>query len=73
MKKKFDIVIPVYNEGDNIINTINSLLKDVIFEINILMVFDNYADLTLEVIEKNFSKIEFIKLIKNEGQGAHVL
>ena len=70
-EKKFDIVIPVYNEGDNIINTINSLLKDVIFEINILIIFDNYADLTLEVIEKNFSKIEFIKLIKNEGQGAH--
>ena len=71
IKKILDIIIPVFNEGDNAKNTIVSLIKNVNTEHNIFICYDNDSDTTLGTIKKYFSEYKNIFLIKNEGFGVH--
>lgn len=72
LKKKLDIVIPVYNESDLIIDTLNSINKNLKYDFNILICYDLDNDSTLEVINRN-TKINKSNIfyIKNELLGAH--
>ena len=71
MKENFDIIIPVYNEGENIVSTINSLIKNVKYKINIFIIYDNDNDSTLPIIKDSFGLNIDIKGIKIELLGAH--
>ena len=59
-------VVPVYNEADKIVDTIEGLKKiDLIDEI--LIVNDGSIDNTVEVVNK--LDVSFINLAKNQGKG----
>ena len=50
IKKNIDIVIPVYNEGELIIDTIKSIQNNFNYSFNILICFDLDNDNTLTAI-----------------------
>ena len=68
-KPSLDIVIPVYNEEENIIPVLDSLKNDVKTPFQILICYDADSDTTLPVVRK-YQGLE-IKLVKNSGIGAH--
>ena len=53
-KNELDILIPVFNENDVIIDTIKNILSVVKFNYRILICYDYDADPTLKVIKENF-------------------
>jgi len=66
-----DIIIPVYNEGENIIAVLNSLATHVKTPCRILICYDHDADTTLTVL-KDFKTKQFcIEFVKNKKTGAH--
>lgn len=73
-KIKIDIVIPVYNEGENIVATLKAIdnniknIKEADFNISIVYDFDE--DNTLPVIEKIKKEIAVpVNLVKNQTRG----
>ena len=66
---KLDIVIPVYNEDENIIKLVKELEKKIVCDFRILICYDNESDSTLNYLkQKNIIKKEII-FIKNPKQG----
>lgn len=65
------LIIPVYNERDQIKFTINKIskLKLIIKEIEIIFVDDLSTDDSFEIIKKNIKTKKFIKVIKNTKKG----
>ena len=66
---KLDIIIPVYNEGQNIISLIKKIENEVICDFQILICYDNESDTTLNFLKNNDSIKSKILLIKNPKQG----
>jgi glycosyltransferase involved in cell wall biosynthesis len=65
-----DIVIPVYNEQENICCTIEEIEKKVRTPHNILVIYDFEQDNTLPIVRELMIKKVNLKLIKNRyGQG----
>ena len=56
---KLDIIIPVYNEDENILKLIQLLEKEIVCNFRILICYDSETDTTLKFIKKT-------KIIKNE-------
>lgn len=68
---ELDIVIPVYNEGENILPVLGSLQKHVRTAMRVLICYDRDDDTTLTAIH-NAPPFPFeIRLVKNRGFGAH--
>ncbi len=70
---RLDIVIPVYNEGANILRTLGALMQNVTTPFRVLICYDMPDDDTLAAIRANsarFSKLEMV-FVRNHGQGAH--
>lgn len=70
---RLDIIIPVYNEGDNIVPTLRGLAAGVKTSNRILICYDREDDDTLPAIRSNrerFDKLT-IELVRNRGRGAH--
>ena len=65
-----DIIIPVYQEQDNILKTLNLLNDNLRSKANILICYDYDEDPSLIEIKKFQSKHLKINLVKNKGQGA---
>ncbi|WP_421658636.1 glycosyltransferase [Leptothermofonsia sp. ETS-13] len=67
---QLDIIIPVYNEGENIINVLESLRVAVKTPFRILICYDHDTDNTLEAL-KHYSPASQLKLtlVKNRGKG----
>jgi glycosyltransferase involved in cell wall biosynthesis len=73
MPAVFDIVIPVYNEGPNILATLGALAHEVRSPVRVLICYDRPDDNTLPVVRANpqvHAGID-VKFIKNPGRGAH--
>jgi dolichol-phosphate mannosyltransferase len=69
--KKIDIVIPVYNEGDNIHRVLEAFNKNIKTPIRVLLCYDFDEDSTLKSIQ-SFSSSKFDVIpIKNTGKYAH--
>ena len=70
-KMSISIIIPVYNEEDQIRITLNKLnnFKKKIYDLEIIFVDDFSSDNTKIIIEKYSKKKKFIKLIKNTKKG----
>lgn len=66
------IVIPVYNEKDNIIQGLQSIRQDVQGEYKVLIVYDREDDNTLPVVRQHMPDLSMdIQLVKNKyGCGA---
>jgi dolichol-phosphate mannosyltransferase len=65
IKNKLSIIIPTYNEAENIVNLLNEILVELHnFNFEIIVVDDGSEDLTAEIIIKNFQENDKIKLIR---------
>jgi dolichol-phosphate mannosyltransferase len=70
---RLDIIIPVYNEGDNIVPTLRALAREVKTPSRVLICYDHEDDNTLPAIRNNregFSNLT-IEFVRNRGRGAH--
>ena len=65
-----DIVIPVYNEGENILNVLNAFRDQVRSGIRVLICYDRDDDNTLKVLQNKSYPFEVV-LVKNQGKFAH--
>ena len=66
---KLDIVIPVYNEDENIVSLIKKLDEEITCNFRILICYDSESDKTLKHVKnKNIIKKEIV-FIKNPSQG----
>jgi dolichol-phosphate mannosyltransferase len=68
--KCIDVVIPVYNEGENIIHLLEAFEREVQTPIRILICYDHDDDNTLSVLDSVNSRFEIVRL-KNKGRFAH--
>jgi dolichol-phosphate mannosyltransferase len=73
MGTQLDIVIPVYNEGCNILDTLSALARDVKTPARVLICYDRPEDDTIPAINANPEvhaglPVEFIR---NRGAGPH--
>jgi len=69
---KLDIVIPVYNEGENIVPTLQALSKHVRTPARVLICYDMDSDTTLPAVEAARSSFTIpVELVKNPGRGPH--
>lgn len=73
MPSHLDIVIPVYNEGANILATLDELRRHVCTPSRILICYDRPDDDTLTTIDANRPSLEgmTIDYVRNTGRGAH--
>jgi len=66
---QLDIIIPVYNEDENIVKLLKSLEDEIKCNFRVLICYDNESDKTLKYLKnKNLIKNEIL-LIKNPKQG----
>jgi glycosyltransferase involved in cell wall biosynthesis len=66
---KLDIVIPVYNEGENIVSVLESFQRELRIFYRVLICYDFDGDSTLEVL-KSLSREDYhFELVKNNGRG----
>jgi len=65
-----DILIPVYNEGENIIEALETIRQSVKTPFAILICYDRDEDTTLTAL-KNYPQINALNIsyVKNQGQG----
>ncbi len=70
---RLDIVIPVYNEGANIISTLASIAPAVKTPLRVLICYDHEADDTLPAIRNNRDALGnmTIEFVRNVGSGVH--
>ncbi len=65
---KLDIIIPVYNEDENIIKLLKTLEKEVLQDFKILICYDSESDKTLNYLKNKIIEKEIL-LVKNPKQG----
>jgi len=66
---ELDIVIPVYNEGDNILAVLSSLEEHVRTPFRVLLCYDHDDDTTLTAVRE--PPAFPLRFIKNRGRGSH--
>jgi dolichol-phosphate mannosyltransferase len=67
---ELDIVMPVYNEGKNIIDGLRALEHDVKTSFRVLICYDFDEDNTLPAIKREKFNFEIVP-VKNRGKGVH--
>ena len=73
MPADLDIVIPVYNEGPNILATLGALAGKVKTPARVLICYDRPDDNTLPVVRDHpqaYAGLD-VELVRNHGRGAH--
>src|SRR6516225_1545632 len=70
---RLDIIIPVYNEGANILPALQSLMRAVKTPLRVLICYDREDDNTLTAIRNNCDALGAlaIEFVRNRGRGAH--
>ena len=73
MIAELDIIIPVYNEGSNILTTLGALVREVKTPARVLICYDFPEDDTLPVIRAKRQAYPDlpIELVRNPGRGVH--
>lgn len=70
MKKKINIIIPVYNEGNNIHRVLNQIVEHVRYDYVVYIVYDNEDDTTVKPVKEFSINRDNILLLKNKyGKG----
>lgn len=67
---ELDIVIPVYNEGENILDLFHALEEEVKTQFRVFVCYDFEEDNTLAAIRNRPPRFEVV-FVKNEGRGVH--
>ncbi|HMJ43468.1 MAG TPA: glycosyltransferase [Pseudolabrys sp.] len=73
MAAGLDIVVPVYNEGPNILATLGALAGSVKTPTRVLICYDRPDDNTLPVVRENpqaYTGLD-VEFVRNPGRGAH--
>ncbi len=72
-RPRLDIVIPVYNEGANIVTTLRAILREVKSPYRVMIAYDREDDDTLPAITQNRGALGdmAIEFVRNRGRGAH--
>jgi len=73
MQPELDIVIPVYNEGRNILATLGALARSLTTPARVLICYDRADDDTLAAIKDSphaYADLP-VELVRNAGRGAH--
>src|ERR1700751_63557 len=72
-RERLDIVIPVYNEGANIVATLRAIARDVKTPTRVLICYDFQDDDTLPAITDNRSAFGSltVEFVQNRKRGAH--
>lgn len=69
--ERVSVIIPTYNRGEKVLNSVNSVLQQTYDNIELLIVDDGSADNTQEIVESiGDERIRYIKQTKNVGAGA---
>lgn len=68
-KIKVSVILPVYNADKYIDQAINSILKQTLYELELIIVDDGSSDKSLEVIKKWHYLDDRIKIISRENKG----
>lgn len=68
--QSIDIVIPVYNEKENILSTLKAFEREVHSPVRILICYDHDEDTTLKVLQSYQGHLPIIP-VKNRGKFAH--
>ena len=73
MAPRLDIVIPVYNEGNIILATLDALAKGVRTPMRILVCYDLPDDNTLRTIKANPERVAglAVEFVRNHSRGPH--
>jgi len=73
MAAQLDIVIPVYNEGENIVAVLGALAREVKTPARVLICYDMETDDTLPAIRAHPDAHEGlpVEFVRNPGRGAH--
>jgi dolichol-phosphate mannosyltransferase len=73
MAWQLDIVIPVYNEGPNIVAVLRALARDVKTPTRVLICYDMDSDNTLPEVHNNSEKYPNlpVEFVRNSRRGAH--
>ena len=66
---KLDIIIPVYNEDENIVRLLKSLEDEIVCNFRVLICYDSESDKTLKYVKNSNVINKEILLIKNPKQG----
>ena len=66
------VVVPVYNTEKYLDETLESILKQTLKDIEIICVDDGSTDKSLEILEKYAKDDERIKILKQENKGAGI-
>ena len=66
---KLDIIIPVYNEDENIIRLLKALENEILCNFRVLICYDSDNDKTLKIIKNNRVIDKELLFIKNPKQG----
>lgn len=70
MSAEVDIVIPVYNEGANIVRVLRSFQENARTKFRVLICYDHEEDNTLEALRTIDRSAFNLHLVKNRGRGA---
>lgn len=66
---KLDIIIPVYNEDENIVRLLKALEDEIVCNFRVLICYDSESDITLKYLKNSNIINKEILLIKNSKQG----
>ena len=66
---KLDIIIPVYNEDENIVRLLKALEDEIVCNFRVLICYDSESDKTLKYLKNSNVINKEILLIKNSKQG----
>lgn len=69
---RYYVIIPVYNEQENIRKTLDSILKQRLLPQKVVVVDDNSTDKTTEIIKEYAVKHDFIELVYNPSEAIHL-
>jgi glycosyltransferase involved in cell wall biosynthesis len=73
MNPRLDLIIPVYNEGANILATLGALAREVRTPTRVLICYDSEEDDTLPAVRNNPDAYTGLNVgfVRNPGRGAH--
>ena len=63
------VLIPAHNEESVIVQTVQSVLLSDLHDIHVIVVDDGSSDRTLELLESNFGKNDFVQIIHQVNRG----
>lgn len=64
------VILPVYNVESYLVECLDSLVKQTIFDIEIICIDDGSTDTSYEILQKYASQDKRIKIVKQENKGA---